>query len=216
MLPFCPLGPKTIVGLMIALGSFRFGGESTLLPVPFAAQAPEANWTQPWQDACEETSIVMVDAFYRRKPALSPEEAKQGILKVLAAKEKTLGPSYDESVATVAKLAEAMALGWKAEIRSAPLLEELLAELQAGRPVIVPVYAPELENPHYAGEGPDYHMLVLVGYDPVSKQFIVHDPGTSRGQALRFGEQRLMRAIHDLNPADYGAGAKRVLFTRPA
>ena len=35
------------------------------ISVPFTSQAPEKNWEQPWQDACEEAAVLMLDAYYK-------------------------------------------------------------------------------------------------------------------------------------------------------
>lgn len=183
------------------------------IDVPFTAQAPEGDWSQPWQDACEETSIYMVASFYA-DDAIRREEATARIRQILAAKEETFSPSKDESLETIAGIIEELDVPWRAELKENPTADDLKAELAAGRPVIVPVYAPELENPHYGTYGPRYHVLVLTGYDDAAGEFIVNDPGTKSGDGLRFPQQRFLDAIHDLNPADKAAGRKAVLFTR--
>jgi hypothetical protein len=78
----------------------------------------------------------------------------------------------------------------------------------------VPVYAPLLKNPHYADVSPDYHVMVLTGYDDAAGVFIVNDPGTKDGQGLRFPSSTFMSAIHDLDAKDFKAGKKAVLFTK--
>jgi hypothetical protein len=35
------------------------------LNVPFFPQAPDANWNQPWKDACEESSVVLAYHFVK-------------------------------------------------------------------------------------------------------------------------------------------------------
>jgi hypothetical protein len=35
------------------------------LDVPFTSQAPAGNWLEPWQNACEETSVIMVTNFFK-------------------------------------------------------------------------------------------------------------------------------------------------------
>ena len=100
---------------------------------------------------------------------------------------------------------------WTTELKVDPTPEDLKAELAAGRPIIVPVYEPALQNPYYSAQ---YHVLVLTGYDDEKGEFIVNDPGTRSGEGLRFPQERFMNAIHDLNPEDKDAGRKAVLFTR--
>lgn len=185
-----------------------------VLDVPFSSQAPEKNWYEPWLNACEETSILMVDAFYDEDSGLSVEESKAEILKIIEVKESEFDISLDESLETMVGLIDELDLGWEGYIKEAPSLQDLKIELESQRPVIVPVYAPELGNPYYTGGGPDYHVVVLKGYDEVKKVFVVNDPGTQFGEGLEFSYETLMRSVHDLNPENYSSGRKRVLFTK--
>src|SRR5688572_17586663 len=180
------------------------------IDVPFTSQAPQGDWSQPWQDACEETSIYMVASFYADDP-IKREEAVRRIREILKVKNETIKVSYDESLETIAALIDELGMPWTTELKLDPTPEDLKAEIAAGRPVIVPVYAPELRIPYYQAE---YHVLVLTGYDDGLGQFIVNDPGTASGEGLRFDQDVFMAAIHDLNPRDKDAGRKAVLFTR--
>lgn len=183
------------------------------LNVPFTSQAPEKNWYEPWLNACEEASILMVDAFYEGDDVLTVEEAKHQILDIFVVKEKEIDKSLDESLETMIVLIDELNVGWKGVIKEAPSLRDMKFELENNRPFIVPVYAPELSNPYYTGGGPDYHVMVVKGYDLEKEVFIVNDPGTQFGESLEFSYDVLMRSIHDLNQDDYDAGRKRVLFT---
>lgn len=188
------------------------------LDVPFTSQAPEKSWVEPWLNACEETSILMIDAYYSNEAdgvdgEISIEEAKNGIHDIFKTKREEIDYSKDESMETVRQLIDDLDVNWRAKIVEDPSLDDILLELDAGRPIIVPVFAPDLDSPHYEGGGPDYHVVVLTGYDLENKEFIVNDPGTQFGDELHFNFQVLMDAINDLNPADYDAGKKRVLFT---
>lgn len=182
------------------------------LEVPFTSQAPEENWNEPWQNACEETAIVMVNAFYK-EDELNLEEAKKKILEVYNAKKDQIQVSKDESVDTIVEMINRLELSFHAQAVSNPTHADLIGEIDAGRPVILPVFAPELKNPYYGEEGPDYHVIVLVGYDEHKKVFIVNDPGTEKGQGLEFSYEVLMEAIHDLDPKNYQEGEKKVVFT---
>jgi len=183
------------------------------LNVPFSSQAPEKNWYEPWLNACEETSILMVDSFYEGEDEIGVEEAKKEILDILAVKNSEIDSSLDESLETMLILIDELDLGWKGVIKESPTLSDLKLELEAKRPFIVPVYAPELDNPYYTGGGPDYHVMVVKGYDSEKEVFVVNDPGTQFGEDLEFSYSVLMQSIHDLNQNDYDAGRKRVLFT---
>jgi hypothetical protein len=180
------------------------------IDVPFTSQAPQGDWSQPWQDACEETSIYMVASFYADDP-IRRDEAVRRIRGIFEVKHETFKVSRDESLETIQALIEELGMPWTTELKLDPTADDLKAELAAGRPVIVPVYEPELQAPFYHAE---YHVLVLTGYDDETGEFIVNDPGTRSGEGLRFPQERFMAAIHDLEPKDKDAGRKAVLFTR--
>ena len=181
--------------------------------VPFTSQAPTGDWSEPWQNACEETSIYMVSSFYANDP-IKRDQAVAQIKEIFKVKNADIKVSKDESLATISQLIVDLKLPWTTQIVSDPTKEALKKELAAGRPIIVPVYAPALHNPHYDAVSPDYHVLVLTGYDDAAGVFIVNDPGTKDGQGLRFPYDTFMAAIHDLNAKDPTAGKKAVLFTK--
>jgi hypothetical protein len=208
------------MGLICAVGLVcyvavpeRPADEGEDLEVPFTSQAPEKNWYEPWLNACEEASILMVDSFYEKDDEITVEEAKQEILDIIDEKERVFDMSLDESLETMLGLITELDLGWEAKIVETPSLQELIVEIENKRPVIVPVYAPELGNPYYGDPPPDYHVVVLIGYDSEREIFVVNDPGTQYGDSLEFSYKTLMNSIHDLNQEDYDAGRKRVLFT---
>lgn len=185
------------------------------IDVPFTSQAPEGNWSEPWQNACEETSIVMIDAFFEGGE-LTKEEAKKRIQAIFDEKRATVGDSFDESMNTIATIIEEADLGWSVELVEDPSLEDMKGYLEAGYPLIVPVYARELSNPYYGGAGPDYHVMIVSGYDDEKGVFITKDPGTSHGDNLSFSYDELYGAIHDyLGTDDYTSGPRRILVAKP-
>ena len=186
---------------------------STNVDVPFTSQAPAGDWSEPWQSACEETSIYMITSFYANDP-IKRDQAIVQIKAILAVKDKDIKVSKDESLTTISQLIVDLKLPWETQLVTDPTTDALKKELAAGRPIIVPVYAPDLKNPHYSSVTPDYHVLVLTGYDDTNGVFIVNDPGTKDGEGLRFPYATLMFAIHDLDPQNVTAGKKAVLFTK--
>lgn len=185
----------------------------TIVEVPFTSQAPGGNWSEPWQNACEETSIYMVSSFYANDP-IKRDEAILKIKEILKVKNAEIKVSKDESLATISQLIVDLKLPWTTQLISDPTKEMLKKELADGRPIIVPVYAPALKSSRYGAYGPDYHVLVLTGYDDKDGVFIVNDPGTKDGEGLRFHYDTFMNAIHDLDAKNYTAGKKAVLFTK--
>ncbi len=183
------------------------------LNVPFSSQAPEGNWSEPWQNACEETSIIMATNFYKDKP-LTREEAKQQILQVFAVKNKEFGTSKDESMERIAEVVNAAQLGWKAEVSVNPELNAIKKEIAANRPVIAPIDAQLLVGSPVA-DTVKYHVLVISGYDDKTEEFIVQDPGTKSGKNDRYGYDNFYKAINDYLPGSSPSGRRAVLFTSP-
>lgn len=183
------------------------------LDVPFTSQAPAGNWLEPWQNACEETSIIMVSNFFSGDE-LTIAQARQQILDIFKLKNDEFGKSPDESMALIAEIVNGANLGWAARVAENPTLEDLKQEVAAQRPIIVPVDARQLTGTDYAGDV-NYHVMVISGYDDAAGEFIVQDPGTSRGENFRYAYADLYDAIHDYLQRDQASGVRRVIFTSP-
>ncbi len=186
---------------------------ATQLEVPFTPQAPDGVWVQPWQDACEEASIFMVDRFYQEENIANAEVAKTGILEIFTMKHQRHGESLDETAETVADLINAY-LPWSAYVVDNPSIKSITDEIDAGRPVIVPFAAPLLKNPHFTSDFP-YHMAVISGYNDEKQTFIVEEPGTQYGYNFSYTYATVMNAMHDFVAGDVSSGEKRVIFTSP-
>ncbi len=187
---------------------------SVSLAVPFTSQAPQGIWIEPWQNACEESVILMLDAYYQQY-TFSDVAANKGIRNILYLKELAFGYSLDEDASTVVTLINNY-LPWEASIVENPTLSAIKKEIDARRPVIVPTYGKGLRNPYFQDGGPDYHTIIISGYDDATQEFITQEPGTSYGNNYRYPYTRLQEAIHDFVPNKKTAlGARRVIFTQP-
>jgi uncharacterized protein YvpB len=82
-------------------------------------------------------------------------------------------------------------------------------ELANGRPVIVGAAGKILPNPNFRNGGPNYHMLVVIGYD--KNGFITNDPGTRKGQDFRYSFSDLFNAIHNWESNNILNGLKEYL-----
>lgn len=183
------------------------------IDVPFTSQAPAGNWSEPWANACEETTIYMVSSFYQNEP-IKRDAAIAHIKEIFKVKNAEFKVSADESLETITELIKTLELPWSTTLVVDPTAEDLKKELALNRPIIVPVFAPSLWDANFKGDGPDYHVLVLIGYDDKKGEFIANDPGTANGEGRRFLYAKFMNAIHDLNSKNYKAGQKAVLFTQ--
>ena len=186
-----------------------------LLETAFIEQAPEKNWEQPWQDACEEAGLLTVDYFYKK---ISPShlEVKQSILSMIDY-ELSQGWVKDINTEQMARIASEY-LGYHSTIVSSPTLEEIKKYISQNIPVIVPSAGKILykENKHFKNNGPEYHAVIILGYNDDKKQFTVHDVGTQFGKYFRYSYNLLLEANHDLPESgdknEINSGDKKMLI----
>lgn len=187
------------------------------LAVPFTVQAPTGDWSQPYQDACEEASVLMVKEYYAKSgtKVINSATATKEILAMVAYQDKLFGFNRDTTSAETAKFAEGLYGLGRSEILENPTLEQLKERLNKGQPIIIPVAGQLLKNPFFTPPGPTYHMAVIRGYTK-NNQFIVNDPGTKRGNSFLYSFETIMSAIHDWNGgANILEGKKNVLILHP-
>ncbi len=169
-------------------------GDEVSLAVPFTTQAPYANWDMPYQEACEESALIMVK-YFLNEDGLDADTANKEIVD-LVAWESDNGMGVDIGVEEAARIAEEIydleAYTFYGETVSVDNIKKLL---MAGYPVIIPVNGQTLDNPNFLGFGPPYHMVVLTGFD--KDGFFSHDPGTSKGKNYKYSFDTVDKAIHD-------------------
>lgn len=164
------------------------------LEVPFTSQAPYQDWSAPYDEACEEASLAMVEFFLQGR-TFTPDVASTEI-KYLVALEDRFGWGVDISTQQVAQLAsQTYRRQYHRYTGSDITVLNIRKLLAAGYPVILPVAGRELNNPNFQGSGPPYHMIVLTGYN--RDNFYAHDPGTQQGEHYQYNQQLLYNAIHE-------------------
>jgi len=185
------------------------------LAVPFTSQAPLANWDAIHEDACEEASIYMVNAFYEGWPAgkIDPNTADVDLLKIVEFERALFGFFESTTAIQTALLVEQMYGYEHVEVIENPTVDDLKAQITAGHPVIALVAGRLLGNPNFTGEGPLYHALVLKGYTETT--FVTNDPGTRLGAEYQYDFDVIMNALHDWNGGDVMNGAKVVVVIYP-
>lgn len=170
---------------------------SLILDVPFTTQAPLGNWGDPrQQNGCEEAAALMAMAWVENK-TLTPGEAEKEITAIADYELKNYGHFHDSSAHDLAERVLKGYFGYsKIEVRYDINIEDIKKELASGNLVLVPANGKILNNPFYT-EPPMEHMVVVRGYDSLTKEFIVNDSGTSRGELFRYAEDILIDAIYD-------------------
>lgn len=166
--------------------------------VPFIIQAPLANWSDPLQEnGCEEASVLMAIAWARGL-SFSAISAEEAIIAMGEYQLKNYGQAVDTNAAdTVERLFVAYWDFSTAQVHNNFSKSNLISNLQAGKLIIMPVNGRLLKNPYFTPPGPTTHMLVVIGYDPNTDEFITHDPGTRRGESYRYSASRLLAAAVD-------------------
>lgn len=164
-----------------------------LLSVPFQPQAPFGDWSEPYENACEEASIIIVDHALKNQ-SLSKQEMKDEIDRSVNWQVENWGSHHDLPATQTLKLAlEYFSL--KGQLIKNVQIEQIKSQIAAGHPVIVPSAGRKLGNPNFRGQGPVYHMLVVIGYDDDQGLFITNDPGTRKGESYTYKYNILMNAI---------------------
>lgn len=183
------------------------------LDVPFTSQAPHANWDMPYQEACEETSILMVIRYLEGlRGQLDVAEADRDIV-ALTEYVNARGMGVSLTAEQAVEVIEAYFEGYDAEVVENPTADDLKSYIAEGLPVIVPSAGRELGNPFFSGLGPPFHMIVLRGY--TEESFITNDPGTRHGENYTYAIGTIMEAISDYNDVGPAVGAKNVIIVRP-
>ncbi len=184
------------------------------LAVPFLPQAPKQNWDMPYQEACEEASLIMVDAYFGDKTKIfTPDTGDRAILDLVAF-EEAQGLTVDITAAEAATLIPKYFSKRKARVIQNPTITQIREYLAKGIPVIVAADGKALKNPNFRNGGPPYHMLVIKGYLPDGR-WIVNDPGTRKGADYIYDREILFKAIRDWNGGDVPRGTPSVIIMEP-
>jgi len=164
-----------------------------LLKVPFQSQAPFIDWSEPYENACEEASIIMVE-HYLNNQDLSKEQMKNEIDRAVDWQIKNWKKHTDLNADQTLKLAEDY-FNLTGQVIRSYSLNDIEKYISSGYPVLVPTDGQLLGNPNFRGVGPEYHMLVLIGYDDSQEIFITNDPGTRKGEKYIYKYQTVLDAV---------------------
>lgn len=150
---------------------------SLAITVPFTPQAPTANWDELHNEACEEASAIMANAYFSNIDTLPASYVESQIEKLTEWQNDNYGYHLSIDTTETANMIEKV-YNLKASVIniSEQVIKKSLAE---DKLVIIPTNGQLLKNPFYKTPGPPYHMLVITGYNET--EFITNDPGTRRG-----------------------------------
>ncbi len=175
--------------------------------VPFFPQAPDGNRSLPWAEACEEASIALANYFIKNKP-LTRDQFRADLLAMVDRQMELFKDYIHTSIAQTKQLYLDF-YGGAAYILDNPSIRDMKAILAQWHVIVAPFAGRKLGNPHYSGQWPWYHMLIIRGYD--DNYFYTNDVWTRRGENFKYTHTVIMEALHDLNYDDINAWAKRIL-----
>lgn len=189
-----------------------------LWAAPFTSQAPYMVWDAFHEETCEEASLLIAQAWRASdtRQQLPADEAEAGLYAMAEWERNVFGTDVSTTVAQMHQTATDY-LSIPSDKVTRHMVNSIsdLKELINQGVVVAPFAGRLLGNPNFTGEGPRYHVLVIIGYTP--QEFITHDLGTRKGEGYRYRNTVLWSALHDYvpEPADITTGAKEVLlFTR--
>jgi peptidase C39-like protein len=167
--------------------------------VPFTAQAPLGDWADPrQQDGCEEASVLMAMAWVRDEKFADEVDALAKILALSEWQEQNYGSGLDTSAQdTAERLFRNYFEHESVTVHEITSINQIIEALQQQQLVVTPMDGRELGNPYFTAPGPERHMVVIIGYDPETEEFITNDPGTKRGQNYRYDQTVFFEAIRD-------------------
>lgn len=163
------------------------------LAVPFTVQAPNADWSMPYKEACEEASLLMV-YYYMQGQDIEKIDIKKEIKKMVIWQEEYFGEHRDLNIQETGEMAQKY-FGYDFFIINNLDFNKIKEYINAGYPIIIPAAGRELGNPFFRSPGPLYHMLVIKGY--TDKMIITNDPGTKRGHNFVYKIDILINSIHN-------------------
>lgn len=181
------------------------------LEAPFYSQAPFGNWDYPWQEACEEASVLLVANVYFDH-GWTKEEFNKEILNLVDWEIETFGYYEHTNVDQTAQMLNEY-LGLETVIHEDPTFKDVQEILARGHLVVMTLAGKELENPFFTDGGPNYHAILIKGYKEGEK-IITHEVGTRRGEDYVYSWEVIENSLHDY-AEPIQKGAKRYIEVLP-
>lgn len=183
------------------------------IELPFYTQAPYSNWDYPWQEACEEASVLLVANVYKEMN-LDLAAYNTELLRLVDWEVEYFGAYEHTTVAQTVEMIE-IQYGLETVVHENPTFEDFQKTLASGHLIIAPFAGKYLYNPNFLNGGPVYHMLVVKGYDAEKMQIVTHDVGTRNGADYVYDWSVVEYALHDWHDTDMLQGAGRIIEVLP-
>ncbi|MDP3954487.1 MAG: C39 family peptidase [bacterium] len=182
----------------------KLPGKIIKAEVPFTSQAPFGDWSDPrYQDGCEEASALMAVYWARGISGITAQTASDQIIGMSDWEQMSYGSFHDTSAQdTVDRIFKQYFNHKNVKVLNGVSAGDIINELEKENLVVIPADGQALRNPFFTSPGPERHMLVIIGYDYGTQEFITNDPGTRSGRDYRYDKNILFNAIRDY-PSGY-------------
>lgn len=196
--------------LCLVLACGRELPKQVIHEVPFTSQAPGGKWDDPvLADGCEEAVVLMVaSALGVVDSSLDADFVIGEIYKISSWEVSVLGSCVDAGVYDTARILSSYCsikkpLFIDLNIYDNSDIDGMRESIADGNILIVPINGQLLNHPYYTPPGPLVHMVLVIGYDDNANEFIINDPGTSRGEKMRFSYNVFFNAMGDYETGDH-------------
>lgn len=176
--------------------------EPEVKTIPFTSQAPHGDWKEPWSDYAEEAVVYMAIKWVNGEEMGSARERASDLMAIGEWEAERFGNSVDTPIIQVLEILTDYFGHSKARLLYDVTENDLLTILDREHLAILPVNGRLLDSPNYGDPAPKHHNLLLIGYVPETREFIVHDPGTRRGESYHFPFEKILGAIQDIDGAN--------------
>lgn len=187
--------------------------ETLNIEIPFFSQAPQGNWDYPWQEACEEASILLVANAYKAMN-LNTDSFNSELLEIVDWEKDYFGAYEHSTVAQTMEMIDKI-YGLETKVHENPTFGDIQEIIADGHLIVAPFAGKLLGNPYFRNGGPNYHMLVIKGYDANKMQIVTHDVGTRHGANYVYSWSVIENALHDWHDTDIELGAKKIIEVLP-
>lgn len=168
-----------------------------LMDVDFTSQAPFRDWSQPWQDTCEEAAVLITMRYFDGRGIISKEDTRDALLQIIEWEDENFGFHKDTSASTTMAIIKGFYGYDNVQLSTNITVESIKKELANGNLIILPTAGKILKNPYFTPPGPVYHQIVLIGYDDNAEIFYANDPGIMSGGKFKYSYDNIMDAIAD-------------------
>lgn len=180
------------------------------LEVRFYSQSPFWKWWKIFNETCEEASVLIAINYALNKQT-NKTLFRDELLKIVDWENKKFWDYRHTNVKQTAQILEEYFNFTNYEIINNPTILDIKKNLNEWNIIIAPFYWIWL-NPHYLWRWPEYHFMVIKGYD--SESFITHDVWTKHWKNYRYNQKKLFDRIHDYNSESIQKWKKKIIILK--